>query len=228
MKAVRKKKESVRNVYVFDIDDTICDTDFPFLELSYALSFFDSGVSMDEVRDRSYLHLSDCGFITEEEEDKLIRLMDVLHVWENIDIFPNVQNLLRLINSKGHYLVYLTKRPDHLRKQTEAWIQKMGLPQPVDPNKHDIYDLNQRVVLLTRGQSKTRGLKTVAEFHDDRDIYYFENDPDFVDVGCKLKIDNIFGFEYGYTKNVNFPKSVEVLKNPRDSGYEGIEQRLNL
>lgn len=226
-KNTKIKPTKIQNVYIFDIDDTICNTEEVFVALANALSFLDSSY-LDSIGDRSYLHFSDCGLITEDEEEKLLKFMNVTHCWEKMNIFNGVCGLLREIVVNGHYIVYLTKRPDFLRCQTEKWIDLHGLPKPVNKDVYDIYNLDQKVVLMTNGKSKLECLERVIKYHSKRNIYYFDNDPQYVLAGCELGIKNVLTFDYGYNREVNFPSNVVVLKNPNENCFSSISKKMNI
>jgi hypothetical protein len=220
MKREKKKDETVRKVFIFDIDDTICNTDDAFVTLAYSLSFLEYS-DPAEVDQRDYIHFSDCGLMAEEDEHKVIKIMDIMCVWERLGSFDGVYNLLKEINSKGHYIVYITKRPHFLREQTESWIERHSLPRPVAG-----CDLDSRVVLLVEGDDKAKALKRVVKYHGDRDIYYFENDPEYVHLGSKYKIPYVYTFDYGYNRNVAFKDGVKTLSNPRKGAFLDLDLSL--
>jgi uncharacterized HAD superfamily protein len=212
-------------VFIFDIDDTICETDEAFVTISQILSFLES--TDEEIQNRSFIHFADCGMMTEKEEEKVIKFLNIAQIWENLNIFRGASSLIREIVSKGHYLVYLTKREDGLRDQTEKWFEKQGLPKPVDSSL-DIYNLDQKVTLVTNGRCKAEGLRNIVDHHDGREIYYFENDPKYVLTGSELGIPNIFTFDYGYNKDVSFGDEVTILDNPRNGCLCDLAETLDL
>jgi len=227
MKRNKKKQNKKQNVYIFDLDDTLCDTDHAIISTAYALSFL-GNEEMEAVEDRPYIHLSDSGLVAPEDEDRALRLMDVFGVWERLELFNGVSNVLREITSKGHYIVYITKRQKHLRDQTLKWLQTNNLPQPIQGNNPNIYDFDQRVVLMVEGENKHLALSRVVNYHKGKDIYYFENDPEYVKEGSALGIKKIFTFDYGYNRGIEFANKVELLDNPREGCFVDLHKELDL
>jgi hypothetical protein len=146
--------------------------------------------------------------------------MDEAHLWEKIRIFPGVQSLMQSIMSdSNNRIVYITSRPEIIRDQTVVWFRNNGLPLPVS-SPNDIYDLNQRVVLLMAdSQDKKDHLRNVSKHHFENDIVYFENDPEFILHANNIGVDSLYAFDKGYMKNAAIPERTVII---RGNNFEGI------
>ena len=214
-----KKMPPNSNIFIFDIDGTICNLDKSFIDTAYALSMLD-GIDEETINSRCYIRLSDCGFITESDEAKVIKLFDVFHVWENLDIIPFSNDFIRKITEKGCYLIYLTARPDYLRSQTIKWLKSNGFPSPSNEDAN----MNERTTLVMRNKysEKEENLLTVLNFHVNNNLFYFENDPLLIKKISDNKIKCIYTFENNFTHSHSFNSNVVKIKSYNDIDVEKL------
>lgn len=192
----RKKTISGKNIFIIDFDGTICDFDYAFLGIAHALSLLEEE-DLEAAESRAFLRLSDCGMISEEDETKIIKLMGILNVYENMNIFPGVRDFLGLINSKGDHIAYMTSRPQEIAKQTIAWLGKNGLPRPQDD---DHTNLTHRVTAFFsyRG-NKDRNLKQTIDFHrNSNNVIVVDNSPKYAELALRMGADSVYTFSNSY------------------------------
>lgn len=226
----RRKSVKNKNVFIVDIDGTLCDFDESFIGIAHALSII--GVEeMKSLDSRLFLKLSYNGIMTEEDELKVIKLMEILNVFENLKIFPNVPELLAKISSEGDSLVYLSSRPNRIIGQTVSWLEKNGLPRPQDGYYED---MQHRVLMMHNNYcNKEENLNKIVNFYkDDNKIFYIENSPKYVEKALLLDgVNKIFTFANSYIFEKSYldiftSSKVEIVKKPEDGGFQQIIKKV--
>lgn len=210
-----------KKIFAIDLDGTLCDIDTVFFKTAFSLSFFGNEVPESFLDEREYITLTDCGILSEDDEFRILTLFDVFRVWETLEVFPGVPEFLQKISAAGHSIVYITSRRSVLRQQTTTWMQNRQLPRPADVD-FGSEDPLQRVVLMMNGpNSKRDNLEKL--YATGKELYYFENDPYYVEEACKLGIKNIYSFKEPYVLTHKFSSDVTLLARPKTNAYAQLD-----
>jgi len=217
----RKKKVDKSKIFVLDIDGTLCDIDSVFFLLAYSMGYFGLEVPVSFLDEREYILLSSCGILTKEDESRILTLFNVLKIWERLDPFPGVLDFLQKISSSGHSIIYLTSRNGKLRAQTTNWLKNNGFPRPADSEFGNEEPNGKVTLMMDGGYSKKNHLQKIK--NTGRNVYYFENDPFYVNTAFDIGINNIFSFNESYILNHNFDKKIKILKQPKLDAYSKLD-----
>jgi len=219
-----KPKEDKSKFFVIDLDGTICNIDIVFFKLAYALSYFGLEVPESFLDEREYITLTNCGILAEEDETRILALMDVLKTWETLDPFPGVTEFLQKISFSGHRIIYLTSRRSCLRGQTTNWFKNNSFPRPPD-TEYGNESPSGKVTLMMNGPlNKKDHLSNILK--TGKEVHYFENDPFYVEQACKLGVKNIYSFKESYIVNQTFSKKVNLLPKPKTNAYARLSDAI--
>jgi len=219
-----KIKSMNKKAFVIDLDGTICNFSGTFISTAYALSMIEKE-DMDALDTGSFLRLSDCGIISEDDETKICGLMSAFHAVEHMEIFPGAKEFLFGVMQAGDYIVYLTSRKENLRDQTVRWLARHQLPMP----SGDIGNLNNKTALIMNDiREKSECLRSIVNFHSDYEnkVIYVENDPNDVEASLSIKnLFNIFTFKYSYCRYFEDAR-ITYLETPDNSVYHHILRKV--
>jgi len=225
----RLKKQAVNKknkTFVIDLDGTICDLDSVFFKTAYALSYFGKEIDETFFDTRQFITLADNGILSEEDEDRILTLLDVFKIWEALEPFSGVSDFLHSISSGGHSIVYLTGRKNYLRKQTTNWLHINKFPRPSDESFGN-ETIGGKVTLLMDGRNtKVEHLKNISKTLTLSSIFYFENDPFFVQKAHEFGYRNIYTFKESYILSESLPKSVVILEKPKKGAYSRLDKSI--
>ncbi|MFW5890628.1 MAG: hypothetical protein ACOCUI_00240 [bacterium] len=128
--------------------------------------------------------------------------------------------------SNSHSLIYLTSRKSYLRRQTTNWLTKNNFPCPSDTDYGDENPGKKVSLMMADPYNKTDHLKNILEFFPANKVYYFENDPYYVNEAVNIGYLNVFSFKESYTLCKTLDKRVKLLRKPEDNAYSGIDKSV--
>jgi ribonucleotide monophosphatase NagD (HAD superfamily) len=182
-------------VFIFDLDDTIINTDQVFWDLAYVIT---------------------------GKKNTLNTFMDTMKCWENMEFFPSALQFLLKIYVAKMPVKYVTARGNNVRGQTEYCFRNARV---ADDSTGDIYKMhvpNKDELLMSDGPfCKEVNLKRVIEqyrkdYGDDCEIYMFDDHPKYLDEAVVLGVDHVFTFDNNYVKSCEQLDKVEVFADQEE------------
>jgi hypothetical protein len=206
--------------FIFDLDDTIVETDPAFWNIAYALTGIKK--SEEDRKHRKHLHLSKCDLeYTEEHERRVIALMDTMRCWERLEFFTDAIKLIYKAYTAGYNVYYVTARDSYVRNQTLHAFGDVRVTDKIDSQiVIDTNMIDNNLYMSDTVGDKEKNLKIVvdkirAKDGDNVEIYYFDDHPKYLSYGIEYGIDHVCTFDNEYVKSCTVLDQVEIFKDQK-------------